>query len=163
MVSAEDLFQRVCHVDPNIREPNLSVKFNDNKRRRVTLKRSAPEELEGPSKRTRSASKVLRLEGPQASPPSNAPVPADPIPTSELPFYVSSDEEEIEPLRRKKKRLGGLGRSSMVVSSEEDSPTAGDSEEDFELPDFEPSFTGPPSLQKDKGKAVDQRYHPSWK
>ena len=51
----------------------------------------------------------------------------------------------------------------MVVSSEEDSPRTGDSEEDFDLPDFEPSFTGPLPLRRDKGKAVDQRYHPSWK
>ena len=51
----------------------------------------------------------------------------------------------------------------MVVSSEEDSPTAECSEEDFELPNFEPFVQGPLSLQKDKGKAVDQRYHPSWK
>ena len=76
---------------------------------------------------------------------------------------MSSDEEDVAPLRRKRKRLGGLGRSSLVVSSEEDSPTPEYSEENFELPDFVPSFQGPLPSQKDKGKAVDLYYQQSEK
>lgn len=140
------MFRRVCESDPSFREPQLSFRFDQSEG-------SVP-----PSKRPRLAGESssgggVPVVGATGS-TSHAMVPFDST-WVEL-SDESSEEEENEPLQRKRK-LGESSQparrtnSSQVVSSEDEAPSQEPSESSFDLPILEatpPQATMPPVFEE---------------